>query len=199
MYFGDMILGDRAFSDKPLDFSGNPSWEAWNEISNSAESGDSPIRFLLSIGTGREQQQVGPFGPSKRDRLPGVQYFRQAKLIYKALDSILTDHEREHEKLQSLALIARTGDSGGDRRFHYYRMNPRMETNEIKLYGWKKATRLRNSRSSGDLMDDVVKEYLSDPQVQQDLDRIAYQLVQHRRQRSKTRDWEGFATGISHY
>ncbi len=189
MYFDDVILGDRAFSNTDLDFSGNPSWEAWNEIFNSAESGDNPIRFLLSIGTGRQQQQF------THDRFPYLKSVRRMQNLLKTVSLRLNDREREHEKLESLAEHARKGDGGDSRSFRYYRLDPRIERNEIKLYGWKKGTKLRRSRSSGDMMDDVVNEYLLHPEVQQDLDRIAYQLVQRRRQRCKTRDWDVFATG----
>jgi hypothetical protein len=193
LYFDPLILGDKAFSQTFSDFSGNPSWEVWNEISNSAEGEGSSIRFFLSVGTGRNPPRTtGSTKTGAHGRVPLIRSIRQVNKRIEVVKATLSDREREHELLQNLCRVAQESDTRG---FDYYRLNPYMDFDQVKYYEWKRATKLKTSRSSGDRMEEYVIEYLADPGVEQVLGRIAYQLVQNRRRRSRTQVWKFFTTG----
>ena len=157
----------------------NPSLEAYNEVMFMNSERDDAVALLLSVGTGRSR--ISRYGTGKRASI--YAYFKAAK-------KLASDSEGTHENMSA---FSRRGEG-----FPYYRFNVPDGLSEIKLDDAKRST-LRRMREETEkyielgVMDDgrtLVRDHLEE---------VATKLVESRRERAETPQWEMIALGIRYH
>jgi hypothetical protein len=135
------------------------------------------VALAVSIGTGKPDK-VRPV--AKR----GAGLVGRFRAIIKYSAAITTDSERTHLTMQGIA--QRTG-------LLYERFNVDGGLGNINLGEWK----VDGERNlTLDTIREQTEEYLAQPNVREQLRRVAEQLVKTRQERSKTERWDIVATGI---
>lgn len=173
-YFKAVRVGNRKLGDGGFGCN-NPGWEAFNEVRDMHNSDDEGVALLISIGTGESYIR----------RFTHAEGFSEALQAIKAAKGIATDCHKVDELLRTLTQ---------KRKDSYFRFNADERLGKIKLDCWKKA---KGSRcSTADEIQRITDEYLEDPEVTVEIDRVAQLLVHNRRMRSKTDIWEERLFGL---
>ncbi|PSN69016.1 FabD/lysophospholipase-like protein, partial [Corynespora cassiicola Philippines] len=188
-YFDQITISNKTFGDGGLG-TNNPVEEIFWEVSTMHGNDSSVVDLLVSIGTG--QADPVPFynsGPWK------IQSF------INATKALATDSEKKHEYME--ALLENTGLS---EHMMYQRFNVQREKGlkNMKLDEWKEKGKYRvtkwgikkREQSTLEKITEITGEYCKQPEVQEEIRKVAKRLVQNRLDRCTVeRKWEQWTTG----
>ncbi|KAH9216656.1 hypothetical protein DL95DRAFT_272200, partial [Leptodontidium sp. 2 PMI_412] len=174
-YFNTIKIGEDEYGDGGFG-ENNPSTRIFFEVSQMNNNLDSANTLSLSIGTGitrftRFQEGI----------------FNKPLGWLNAAKKVSTDCETAHHRM---GLI-----TNGGRKYPYYRFNPlERGLGKIKLDEWKPRGFWR-TESTQEEIERITREYLSNPDVNSELDEVAEAMVNHRRAKAATPRWAAYALG----
>ena len=172
----------------------NPSLEAYSDILHKHEDQTSKMGPFISIGTGDK--------PLRKHSGKG-KTFRNLRTSWTTLKAAVRSPSRtwaDHDKMSKLASL------NNEEQFPYYRFDGGEHLAEIglaecKTHHFTMVTGQDGKKGSKTLeqIREATRQYLEEPDVQEDLDECAKMLVQRRQLRSRnTSAWDRYAT-FSYY
>lgn len=183
-YFDPIVIDNCRYGDGGFG-ANNPIFEIYHEVCQMNGDKKECFNLLMSIGTGC---------PRRIDRY-GESSIRKYFAFMKAARKLASDAEIAHENFHRTF----NGQIPYHRFSVPYQENqgrtqqpavPQKPLGDIKLDEWQPET-LSSIRNA-------TENYLSDPNVSEDLSKIAKRLVEARRARSQTMHWELYSTGAEY-
>lgn len=179
-YFMPLRIGGQEYISGEFGFN-NPSWQAWREVSIMHGNRDA-VGLLLSIGAGEISKTRVPFFSHR-----GGGPIQRARYLWKDARNLLeTDTRLIHEQMLNLT-------RGND---NYIRINPPVSIGNLRFDEWKESRKWSKGYSTQQTIERLMAEWLDQPDTIRMLQNAAQNLVHNRQERSTTRGWETFATGI---
>ena len=175
-YFKPLKLEHDNFLDASF-WATNPSLEVFNEIRAMQMHSTDSIGLLMSIGS-------GAVALPRTDLFSRLLRPRDA-LLWRANKSAASQTEVVHERMLNLTL---------DGSIQVYRrLNVQKNLEDVGFDEWKPKESGSTTRK---IIEDATTKYLKQEEVRCILEDCAFRLVETRRARAQTPNWEGFALGI---
>lgn len=171
-YFAPVDIGNRKYGDGGFG-TNNPAEELRIEVERMHGKGDTGANLMVSIGTG-EAKGI--------HRIPKTGGLQQLYGYWRAAKKLASESAEAH---QSMSHHAETPSNGWT--YHRLNVSRRYELGNMKLDEWK-----RNKKTLRKIEDETMK-YCDE--IRAELEEIATQLVDRRRARCKSADWDFFSTG----
>ncbi|KAH7413353.1 acyl transferase/acyl hydrolase/lysophospholipase [Cadophora sp. MPI-SDFR-AT-0126] len=207
-YFSTIKIGEDEYGDGGFG-ANNPSTNIFWEVSQMNNNFDDANTLSLSIGTGISRFSRFRKGPFKRP----LGWLNAAK-------KVSTDCEKAHVEMGNITHWGRKNmyhrfnvpEKATDpskakvpkwqhmkttaRRWFGHNGEPLDRgLSKIKLDEWKPRGIWRKE-STQEEIERITREYLSDPAVDEELDKVAEAMVSHRRARATTTRWAAYALGV---
>jgi predicted acylesterase/phospholipase RssA len=175
-YFTPITINNIIFGDGGFGFN-NPTRLLYWEVIQMNDNDQEANGLIVSIGTGQFNYTRFKKGPFTR----ALAWFDTAKLV-------ASDCEATHEQCRD----------GFGKKYPYFRFNlPSGAIDKIKLDEWKTSPwHHRSKPSTEEVIRTQTQAYLDTADVKNKIKEVATLLVEKRRARSKTSEWEKFAVGI---
>jgi hypothetical protein len=187
-YFEPIMIGSDYFSDGGVGYN-NPSEEVYYEVLYKEEErrSSNPIDLFLSIGTGADDEE------EEDDKQNNTRKHRVSRSIFKhlsGLSKLLTGHATDVETVNER--MQRFQFQGDRKMFDYYRWSGGKKLSNLKMDEWKLKT--DSKKSTQEMIEEWVQEYMANPQRQIEVQDVAKALVQRRRRRCADLDkWPRFS------
>ena len=172
-YFRPMNISGVDYSDGGAGFN-NPAEEAYNEVTikESTKGSENALFLLVSVGTGQKPDRVDRV-KHIFPRLSNERHIRKFLNMLERVGGELVQTERAHENMR----IRMHKD-----RQEYFRCTGGEQVGGLKLDEWKLKSKKR-TQSTADFIEKHVKDYMSQPSIQPQVEACAKILVMHRRAR----------------